>query len=351
LRATDRSPVRIVSYPIREPSGIREPAVRPTPPSPRRQQVSSPTGVPSLASRFLSGRPVQCDDPELLAATVWELEDRLDSLIGKSRFSELMRTDQAVKEARAQLMESLKRQNQERRQAEVHARTSNSRQEFEEFSKTITLREQQLEMRLKDQLQQLRDKQARESAEHDAQWQVDPKERLFNRSSQKLRMLRLQRHLLLASHKFDEAAQVSGIGDKVVRSETAERHYQMQTDFEASRVLLDRKHADELDTLMQTSELRRGEFRYIKETLSRRFGNRFMVLKVEEQAASDADKLWARTHRNGDGDQLAAVMGGSRKKVLVSKTPNVADFNTLVLPPLEMNSPVRRRNKFGTNKT
>jgi hypothetical protein len=227
----------------------------------------------------------------MLAACVWELEGRLDVSMRGSRFSESLRTERVVEAARAQLLESLKKQNQERRQADLLAKSTNSRHEFEEFSRIMAQREQQLEQRLREQLQQLRERQAKECADHDAAWAVEPKQRLFNRSPQRLRILRLQRQLLLTSHRFEEAAQVSGIGDRVVRTETAEHHYQLQTDFEASRVLLDQKHADELDTFMQACEVRRGEFRYIKETLSRRFSNRFSNLKVEEQAASDAQRL------------------------------------------------------------
>jgi hypothetical protein len=123
----------------------------------------------------------------------------------------------------------------------------------------------------------------------------------------------------------------------------------MQTDFEASRVLLDRKHADEMDTLVQACDVKRGEFGYIRETLARRFTNRFSALRAEEQSAGDAEKLWARTHRT-DGDPIVSVIGTPRKKVIVSKAPNIAEFNTLPLPPLAMDSPARRRNKFGTVK-
>jgi hypothetical protein len=211
---------------------------------------------------------------------VWELEDRLQAL-DDTQVLEIARTERAIEAARAQLMDALKRQNSERRQVEIHARATASRQEYEDFTRVMAQREQALEARLREQLIQLRNKQERECAEHNARWMVEPKQRMFNRSSQKLRVLRLQRQLLITSHRFDDALQVSGIGDKVQVEETAEQHFQMQAGFEASRSLLDQKHKEEVDTFVHAAEVKRGEFHYIRESLAKRFTNRFMALKTE----------------------------------------------------------------------
>jgi hypothetical protein len=191
----------------------------------------------------------------------------------------------------------------------------------------------------------MKDRHVRESADHDASWTVEPKQRQYNRSPQKLRILRRQQLLLVTSHRFDEAAQVRGIADRVARAETAEHHRKMQAEFEASRVLLDHKHAEELDTLVQTCELKRGEFKFIKERLTKRFNNRFIALKAEEDTAKDPEKVWARFHRN-DGDQVVHLCGTTRRAVLVPKKANVATFNTLPLPPLAGETGGRRRNRF-----
>jgi hypothetical protein len=245
-------------------------------------------------------------------------------------------------------MDALKKQNSERRQVEIHARATASRQEYEDFSRAMAQREQALEARLREQFQQLRDKQEREVAEHNERWTVEPKQRLFNRSSQKLRILRLQRQLLVTSHRYDDAIQVSGIGDKVQVEETAENHFQMQAGFEASRVLLDQKHKEEVDTFAHAANVKRGEFKYIRDTLANRFTNRFMALKTEEELANDPERLWLRTHKN-DTLQIARAYGPSvRRKVVVSKATNVADFNTIALPPLEMEA--RKKNRFATIK-
>jgi hypothetical protein len=308
--------------------------------------------APGLAMRFLNGSPVECDDPELLLAAIWDLEDRiqLEGSVEDAQFPEFARTDRAIEAARAQLMVLLKKLNSERRQQEIYARTTVSQQEYEEWSEMMAQREEALEARLREQLFQLRARQERECAEHDARWMVEPKQRLFNRSSQKVRILRIQRQLLVTAHRFDDALQVSQIGHKVQADETIEHHFQMQAGFEASRVLLDQKHEEELDTLLQAIEVKRNEFRYIRDSLAVKFTNRFRVLKTEEDLANDPERLWVRTRRN-DTLEIAITYGTSpRRKVVLSKLANVAEFNTLSLPPLDMDSPARKRNKFATVK-
>jgi hypothetical protein len=315
---------------IREPPAVRE-VVRASPSSPRRQRATPPAGAPSLASRFLAGRPVRCDDPEALAATVWELEDRLEGSADDTRFTDSGRTERAVETARAQLLESLERQPASR-QAEILARQADSRREFEEFSRTMAYREQQLEARLRAQVQQLRDRHARECTEHDQQWLVEPKQRLFSRSSQKLRILRLQRQLLLTSHEPGSGSSSERSGERT------------PADFDGSRAHLDQKHADELESLLQACDLKRGEFRYIRDTLARKFAG------GPDQPPPDAERLWARAKKGGDAEQ-GPGLPPTKKKVQVTKTTNAADFNTLPLPPLEMDQTIRKKRKVGASKT
>jgi hypothetical protein len=270
---------------------------------------------------------VQCDDPEALAATVFELEDRLATTVEGARFSESVRTECAVETARAQLLESLKAPDHPT--PEALSRASDERREFEEFTRNMAYREQQLEVRLRTQVQQLREKHARELADHEQQWLVEPKQRRFNRSSQKLRILRLQRQLVLTSHRVDDSPSPS---DRSKR--------EAQADYQASRALLEQRHADELESLIQACDLRRREFRYIKDTLARRFSSRVGLPKPEDQPLADPDDFWAKAR--------IGIEGVRQRRVQVSKAPAGSEAKTASpLPPLETNTSHRRRKKVG----
>jgi hypothetical protein len=340
---------------IREPGSMRIVVGRPNVPSPRRQRAPVPVSQPSLASRFLAGSQVTCDDPEALAATVWELEDRLETSTGGARIGDSARTERAVEVARAQLMDSLNRQGQERRHAEVLARSTCSRTEVEEFQRMMAQREQQLESRLREQVQQLREKQSKEMAEQEAQLMLEPKQRLFSRTSQKGRVLRLQRQMLMSSHKSDSSAQASTIGDRLAQTEGAELNAASSTGVEAARAQLEQKHKDEMDDLLQACDVRRGEFRFLKETLARRFTNRSSTFKPDDQNGTEPERLWTRSSRK-DSDSATGLTSGPRRKLMVgkmpsaSKTPSVGEFNALPLPPLAKEATAsRRRNKVGAS--
>jgi hypothetical protein len=202
--------------------------------------------------------------------------------------------------------------------------------------------EQELENKIQEQVREAKARHQQELDEHDSEWQSEPKQRQFNRSSQQLRILRIQQQLLLSARRYDEAAQVCKIADSLAAKETAQSHRQMLVAFLQSRDLLEQRHDENMDTIMKAAETRRGEVQHAKEIGSRRFTNRIANLQLEEAVAQDPERLWVLKHRN-DGDQVVNCTGTVARSVkLPPKTPNVAGFNTLPLPPLTIPNSARR---------
>jgi hypothetical protein len=244
-------------------------------------------------------------------------------------------------------MESLKKKSQREVQETLHSREEASQHKYDAFQARMRQEEAELEADLNEQLQQLVERHRQELDEHDDRWMVEPKQRQYNRSSQQLRILRVQQQFLLSAHRFDEAAQVCGIADRRAGLEAYESHYLMTRSFAASRALLLQKHAREVDTMLRIADVKRGEFRYRKGILERRFAKRFSALQIEERAASDPEKLWIRRHRH-DGDQLVNLRGTPRTRLSpIAKTANVATFNRLVLPPLSRPNSAQNPRKLG----
>jgi hypothetical protein len=327
------------SRPIAEPSAPRRGGGRRPP--------SGPHELSRISAKFLNGQPVACDDPETLAVAVCELEDVLHDRMAADLFQESVKAAEAADAARGKMMESLKKRNQREIQQTLQSREEASQQAYDAFQAQMEQREAELEAELKEQMLQLTERQRQELDEHDESWMVEPKQRLYNRSSQHLRILRVQQQLLLSSHRFDEAAQVCGMADRVAGLEAYESHYQMTKSFTASRTRLLQRQAQEVDTMLRAAQVRRGEFRCIKETIARRFTNRFSALQVEERTATDSEKLWIKAHRH-DGDQLFHLRGTIRTRTNPSpKTANVATFNRLALPPLPRPASARRPKQPG----
>jgi hypothetical protein len=264
--------------------------------------------------------------------------------MNQGQYAESVRAQNAVEAANAQMLEALKRRNQQEVRQQLASKHEMTRQSYDQFCEQMREREEALDTECREQVQHLRERQREELDEHDRTWRVDPKQRQFNRASQKLRILRVQQQLLMAARRFDDAAQVSGIADRLAAEEATESHYQYFVQFSQSRALLEQKHSAELDTLNKACDTRRGELLHLKEAGNARYNKRFSNLQAEEQTAQDPDKLWAVGHRN-DGDHVAHLCGVTRsRQVPVAKVANPRIFNTLPLPPLPpANSPRKTR--------
>jgi hypothetical protein len=290
--------------------------------------------VTNLSQQFLTSKPVSCDDPELLASVVLDLENHRDQLMLDGAFLDSMKAQKAVDAARSQQLDAVKKRNQAETLDDIRAKQAAVQDEYEQFQKEMKEQEQDFEIRVQEQVQQAEAKQQQEIEEHDQEWQAEPKQRLFNRSSQQLRILRTQQQLLMNARRFDEAAQVCRIADSLAARETQGSHRAMLVAFLQSRYMLEQRHVENRDTLMKAVETRRGELRHIREIRTRRFRNRIANLQIEEEVAKDPERLWVRKHRN-DGDQVVNCTGAvSRSSKLPPKQPNVCGFNVLALPPL-----------------
>jgi hypothetical protein len=255
-----------------------------------------------------------------------------------------MEAQKAIDAARAQQLESVKKLNQSDVLTDIRSKQSSVQEEYNHFLREMSKQEKEFERRVQAQLMEVLSRQQQELDEHDSEWQSEPKQRQFNRSSQQLRILRVQQQLLLSSRKYDEAAQVCRIADGVAARETAASHRQMLVAFLQSRALLEQKHAEGIDTLMKAVDTRRGELHHVREIGSRRFKNRVANLKAEETAAQDPERLWVLRHRN-DGDQVVNYTGVTARAVKVPKTVDVASFNTLPLPRLTIPQSSRRNGR------
>jgi hypothetical protein len=329
---------------ITEPATVR--TLRPARRIARGPDPVPVSDVPTLTKKFLAGHAVLCDNPNNLAAAVWELEEQRDQALVDGLTMESVKAQNAVNAARAQMMNSLKRKTQQELQEDIIMRERESRQEYEQFVMDMKQREQAMEAKFKQQLETLKEKQEREDDEHDMLWKIEPKLRRFNRSSQKVRILRIQQRLLMALRRFEEADQVRRLADDVVRADTVERHFQMNAQYQVSRALLEKKHDEEVDTFAKAWKTKRGELVFLRETLARRFTHRFNNLRAETESAKDPEKVWVRKHRF-DGDQLMNLAGAPRRHTIISKKIDATDMNTLPLPPLPLNGAPRKNKILG----
>jgi hypothetical protein len=303
----------------------------------------------SVSEQFLAGKPVSCDVPEVLASALCDLQNRLEIAMSENEYFESANTMRAVEAARTQMLETLKKQNQEVVQDDLAAKHGASQEEYEIFGEEQNEAERLQEEALQARSDSLAAKHISAYEDHERVWRSERKRRLYDRASQKVRILRVQQQYLLSAKRFEEAAQVCKIADRIAREETVENHYQRVSAYQQSRARLEDKHARDEDTLRHTAATRRAEMQFAREKGERRFKKRFYNLKVEEERAKDAEKLWNLAHRH-DGDQVVAMIGNVRAPAaVIPKKANVATFNTLPLPPLPVARTPRREMPRGSS--
>lgn len=343
-----------IQQPKKPQSNAQSPRRAPRSPRQTRQRTAPPPeeDLAALSKKFLAGEKVTETDPDILACVVRDLEDRRDQMMLEGSFFQSLKAQQAVDNAKKQQLDACKKSAQTDRQNDLSQRKESAQQEYNEFNQQMKERENEMNQRLDEQVKELKDRHQREMQEHDAEWQSETKARQFNRSSQRLRILRTQQQLLMNAKRFDEAAQVCRIADGVAAAETAESHHQMLTAYNQSKTLLLHKQEEEMDTLNKACEVKRGEFKYMKDTLTLRFTHRFENLQNEEEVAKDPERFWVLKHRN-DGDQVVNSVGTRTSRNTIARSARVEEFNTLPLPPLPIASSPRntKRNNEQLNQT
>jgi hypothetical protein len=277
-----------------------------------------------------------------------ELEEERSATMQAGDWATGMKVQKALDRAKFAKVDCMKREHQAEIMEDVKRKREAAERAHEAFQEETKEVEADLEARIQRNYEVVKNRQEKDREEHDSQWSAEKKQRQFNRSSQRLRVLRIQQQLLVNSGRFDEAYHVARIADQLAAQETLESHRQMFAAFLQSRMKLEKKQEEEMDTFVMTMDLRRGEFRFAKETQERRFRNRFSALKVEENSASDPEKLWARKRdRNeeslrGSSTVVVKSRGVATTQMRQRQTTSL-EYNTLHLPPLpRLPSKVRR---------
>ena len=169
------------------------------------------------------------------------------------------------------------------------------------------------------------------------EWDSEEKRRQYNRSSQRLRILRTQQALLIRTKRFDEAMQVSKIADNLAQKETQQNHEHMLADFKQARSIVEARHNEEYNTFLKKYEDKRKELNGSKEKKSNPYLNRMTALQREEEIAKEPEKIWAK--KRSEQNELTTRQ---LRKSSVTVKPNVQEFNTLPLPPLPKPATARK---------
>jgi len=320
-------------------------------PSPRRSPKKAFTydfdkdAAAALAEKFIKGVEVKENDPHLITAAMVEIEATRNDLMAKGYFRESLKTQKALESARVLQIAAAKRVAQEQELASVQQKQNEAQSKITEVTSQIKANEEQLQLRFQQQLEALLKRQEIEIQEHDSRWESNQKLRQFNRSSNQLRMMRVQQQLLLRAKRFDEAETVCKTANALEAQEATKAREMMQNAYQISKNNLLKRHREELETLQKAQTFKKEEKKHINESLVLPLQKRLRFLTQEEELAKNPEYVWSTKHRF---DEDASVVVGKQVKTGRNGfTARAADFAILPLPPLKLNSP-RKKTKDNT---
>lgn len=305
-----------------------------------RRSNYNPDDVNALSTKLVNGDKVECDDPDLLGASIANLEEQRDELINTGKYMESIKYQKAIDDAKSQHLDVIKKQISQDQLEELTCRKSENQEKYNTMLKDMKDQEVELEEKYNKLLQALKDKQEEELVQLENEYASEEKKRQYNRSSQRLRILRTQQALLIRTKRFDEALQVSKIADNLAQKETQQNHAHMLADFNQARSIIEARHLEEYNTFQKKYEDKRKELNGKREKESNPYLNRMAALQREEDIAKEPDRLWAK--KRSEQNELTSRQ---LRKSSVTVKPNVEEFNTLPLPPLPRPATARKSSR------
>lgn len=231
-----------------------------------------------------------------------------------------------------------KKENQNIAREEFNELNSKFVQSLKDFDTETKELEKELLNTQKDRRTKLQNSLEEELNEFDAHWNSAKKQRVYNRSTNNLNVLRRQLSLLLVESRFKEAEAVQKQVNQRTKVEEVDHHELMQSDHDTSLKLLKEKQIREMISFEEDCTFEMEKFRQDRTKLRQGYLNRQLMLKTKEDIISDPDKLW----KHGQTERMRNTLRTSINKeesIPSSKMKRSdikeSDVAILALPPLD----------------
>lgn len=285
-----------------------------------------------IASKILFGEKIDESDikPDLLNLVIQNIEHKRSMLLLKGEYEASVKASQAIEVAKKYQLQAAKRRIQEIEMADVMIRKGHANTDEQIIDHISLARFNDLSEKLRKRLENLKTRHKRELEEHEARWQDDHMQRIYFKKSSKLMEMRLQERKLIAAKRFDEAMMCKRIADQMEAQEWNESKSHYDSDYRASKALLLAKQKEEEDILRNCTFIKKQVFHKRAEIEKTAIQNRKAALRMQEEIASDAEKLWRIRHRSNYDFGLPRVI-----RVKDNSYRSIEPESARLLPPLE----------------
>lgn len=231
-----------------------------------------------------------------------------------------------------------KRENQAIAQEEMKEKTNQFTDSLKEFDNETKQLEKELLNKQKERRTKLQNLLEEEKNEFSSHWNSEKKQRVYNRSTNNLNVLRRQLNFLLVDSRFKDAESVQKQVNERTKIEQIDHFQLMQSDHDNSLKLLEEKQARELEGFEEDCIFEMQKFKEDRTKLRQAYLNRQLKLKTKEEIVADPEKLW----KHGQTERMRNTLRTSintEKSVPSTKMKRSdikdSDVVILVLPPLD----------------
>lgn len=280
--------------------------------------------------------PIEKVPPSNLLQLISGLREARDERISRRKPDEAEVCDSCLLRARHAYNEHVKSVAQKNKIKEIEDRLKVAKDDLENLRDQIDLEDAQQASTNENQVMDLLDRQQADDDEFRKTWRSQKKLRIYNRTSNQLRSLKTQTILLLNARKYSEMRQVDRLAKKQEEIETADNYQQYTSEYIQSHQNLERKHMEEMKTLIDAQETKNEQKRALAKMKLDIAQKRVDNLQAQYNELKDPDKVWNLYYRN-ERSKAATKKSATRKRL---ETRNYA---TLALPPLQTPKSARSR--------
>lgn len=280
--------------------------------------------------------PVEKVPPSNLPQLISGLREARDERISRRKPDEAEVCDSCLLIARHTYNEHMKVVAQKNKMEEIKNRLQVAKEDLANLRDQIDLEDAQQASTNENQVMELLDRQQADDEEFRNTWRSPKKLRIYNRTSNQLRSLKTQTILLLNARKYSEMRQVDRLAKKQEEMETADNYQLMNAEYTQSHHNLERKHMNEMKTLIDAQETKNEQKRALAKIRLDIAQKRVDNLQAQYNELQDPNKVWNLYYRN-TRSKAATRKSATRKRL---ETRNYA---TLALPPLQTPRSARTR--------
>ena len=294
---------------------------------------------------LLQGKEPKKVDSKLFPALCDSLKNDYQEMVNSGRLRGSKRVYEAYKRSEEMYEDVRAKQKIEEQQKEIKERLNNAKQQKRDMIKRIEDTEKNMELYFEQEENDLNDRHQYELDTFNDEWGGDKKQRNYNKTSELLKLMRMQADKLLVLKQYQESAICEKRANQMEIDEINRKKFEMNADYMDGLKKLATKQENERRILMSKQKMKKTEFISVKNYELSKLDSRINKIEVELQKVNEPFYI----NKVKKSFKMTNSVNESRKKVQsresrnIGKRPvNPSEFNEIPLPPLNIEEKVYR---------